>query len=38
MAPVEASKVAAAASKAVDKGELEPDFNPRIANNFNSIN
>ncbi|KAG9375894.1 hypothetical protein A1F94_013638 [Pyrenophora tritici-repentis] len=38
VAPVEASEVAAAAFKAVDKGELEPDFDPRIADNFNGIN
>lgn len=38
VAPVEASKVAVAASKAVDKGEPEPNFDPRMADNFDGIN
>ncbi|KAA8615967.1 hypothetical protein PtrV1_11367 [Pyrenophora tritici-repentis] len=38
VAPVEASEVAAAASEAVDEGEPEPDFDPRMADNFDGIN
>ncbi|KAI1507749.1 hypothetical protein Ptr86124_013282 [Pyrenophora tritici-repentis] len=30
VAPIKASKVAIAASKAVDKGELKPDFDPQL--------
>jgi hypothetical protein len=38
VAPVEASEVATAASEAVDEGEPEPDFDPRMADNFDGIN
>jgi hypothetical protein len=38
VAPVEASEVATAASEAVDEGELKPDFDPRMADNFDGIN
>ncbi|KAI1508853.1 hypothetical protein Ptr86124_012152 [Pyrenophora tritici-repentis] len=38
VAPIEASEVAAAASEAVDEGEPEPDFDPRMADNFDGIN
>jgi hypothetical protein len=36
-APVEASEVATAASEAVDKDAEEPDFDPRMVDNFEGI-
>ena len=38
VAPVEASEVVTAAFEAVDEGELEPDFDPHMADNFDGIN
>jgi hypothetical protein len=38
VAPIKASGVATAAPEAVDKGELEPDFDPRMVDNFDGIN
>jgi hypothetical protein len=36
-APVEASEVATAASEAVDEDAEEPDFDPRMVDNFEGI-